>query len=248
MSSSPVQEHPHPITSRPSSPGLRYFTCCGVELEPNKHRAIFSNPVQESPDPINSQPASPGLRYSTGCEVEVEPESSNHQQELDSFSAIPLHILSTLQTYFLTTVPSPGKLISINLVPSPQPIPSSLSDHHLSSTSTSRMEELAIPEHVLEPLQEYFSNRRTNPEQFPKYVGVRITQEDARVYENVLGCCERGCLEEVIFAKEGEGASEEVGQDACEERAEGVDEIVGHDSGEYSGLNPGLVSNMTSAQ
>jgi hypothetical protein len=94
------------------------------------------------------------------------------------------------------------------------------------------------------PLQEYFLNRRTNPEQFPKYVGVRITQEDARLYENVLGCCERGCLDEI--AKK--GVSEEVVQDSCESRTEGLDEIVGHDSGEDSGgevsVNAELVSNM----
>jgi hypothetical protein len=98
------------------------------------------------------------------------------------------------------------------------------------------------------PIQEYFLNRRMNPEQFPEYVGVRITQEDARVYQNVLGCCERGCLDEVILAKVGGGASEGVGQESCESRAEGRDEIVGDDSGEDSGgevsVDPELVSNI----
>ncbi len=98
----------------------------------------------------------------------------------------------------------------------------------------------------MQPLQEYFLNRRTNSEQFPKYIGVRITQEDARFYENVLGCCERGCLDEVILAKEVDGASEEVGQDAYESRAEGLDEIIEHGSGnEKSGavsINPDLES------
>lgn len=93
-------------------------------------------------------------------------------------------------------------------------------------------------------MQEYFLNRRTNPEQFPKYVGVRITQEDARLYENILGCCGRGCLDEI--AKE--GVSEEVGQDSCESRAERVDEIIGHDSGEdiegEVSVNAESVSNM----
>jgi hypothetical protein len=92
------------------------------------------------------------------------------------------------------------------------------------------------------PLQEYFLNRRTNPEQLPKYVAVRITQEDARLYENVLSCCYKGCLDAVVRA----GAFEE----GFEGARAGVDEIVEHGSGyEKRGdvsVNPDLVSHAHS--
>jgi hypothetical protein len=113
---------------------------------------MSSNPVQEDPHPITSRSSSP--QYSTGCDD--DPEASNLQQELTSIGGIPVHslspppplptpltvtVLSTVQKYFLTMVPSPGKIISINLVPEIQPVPSSPSD------ISSLLEEIAIPDH-----------------------------------------------------------------------------------------------------
>ena len=154
MASNQAQVSSDPVTSPSFSPGLRYSTCCDTELETNNQSTMSSNPVQESPEPIASRPSSPSLRYSTCCGAELEAFKS--QPELTSIGGIPIHssspppplptsltvtVLSPLQKYFLTTVPSPGKIISINLVPESSPFPSSSSD------LSPLLEEIAIPDH-----------------------------------------------------------------------------------------------------
>jgi hypothetical protein len=124
-----------------------------------------------------------------------------------------------VQRYFLETVPPPGKITAINLIPEDTPITSNPSELQ------SLLEDIAIPEHgrtplihvrylllmgeVLVPLQEYFLNRRTNPKDYPKYVGIRIMQEDASLYDNVLECCPRGCAHVVAKDAVSEGRAEE---------------------------------------
>jgi hypothetical protein len=127
-----------------------------------------------------------------------------------------------LQKYFLETVPEPGKLISINLVSVDAPVKSNLSDLQF-------LEVLAIPEHVLLPLQEYFLNRRANRKDYPRYVGIRITQEDAKLYDNVLSCCSRGCAHEVFKQVESELEAEDASR---ESHLENPDEITEHKSSE----------------
>jgi len=79
------------------------------------------------------------------------------------------------------------------------------------------------------PLQEYFLNRRANQKDYPKYVGVRITQEDARLYDNVLSCCSRGCAHEASKEVESELEVEDASR---ESHLENPDEITEHDSSE----------------
>jgi hypothetical protein len=154
MTSNQAQVSSNPVTSPSFSPDLRYSTCCDTELETNKQSTMSSNPVQEHPHPTTSRRSSSGLQYSTDCDA--EPDASNLQQEVTSIGGIPVHslspppplptsltvtVLSPLQKYFLTTIPSPGKIISINLVPEASPAPSSPSD------ISSLLEEIAIPDH-----------------------------------------------------------------------------------------------------
>jgi hypothetical protein len=60
---------------------------------------------------------------------------------LPSPTSLIATVLFTVQNYFLTTVPSPGKIISINLVSESSPVPSFPSD------LSSLLEEIAIPDH-----------------------------------------------------------------------------------------------------
>jgi hypothetical protein len=78
-------------------------------------------------------------------------------------------------------------------------------------------------------LQEYFLNRRANRKDYPKYVGVRVTQEDARLYDNVLSCCSRGCAHEVSKEVDSELEAEDASR---ESHPENLDEITEHESGE----------------
>lgn len=177
---------------------------------------------QQSTDSEISPQAGPYLECSR---VDVESESIEAQdeqyKELD-FCAIPIHILTTAQKYFLETAPEPGKIISINLVSVDEPVKINLSDLQF-------LEVLAIPEHVLLPLQEYFLNRRANPKDYPKYVGVRITQEDARLYDNVLSCCSRGCAHELSKEVESEMEAKEAFRESHLEDPDGTTE---HESSE----------------
>jgi hypothetical protein len=79
-------------------------------------------------------------------------------------------------------------------------------------------------EKVMVPLQEYFLNRRTNPKDYPKYVGIRIVQVDARLYDNVLECCPRGCAN--IVAKEAvfEESAEKTSREPQQEGSNGITE------------------------
>jgi hypothetical protein len=173
--------------------------------------------------------------------VDVESESIETQdeqyKELD-FCAIPIHslfsppsvdlpqltatVLTTAQKYFLETAPEPGKIISINLVSVDEPVKINPSDLQF-------LEILAIPEHVLLPLQEYFLNRRANSKDYPKYVGVRITQEDARLYDNVLSCCSRGCAHELSKEVESELEAKKAFRESHLEDPDGTTE---HESSE----------------
>ncbi|KAN0095279.1 hypothetical protein V8E51_015990 [Hyaloscypha variabilis] len=156
---------------------------------------MASEQLQDTADIVADLPC-------TEVERELD-ESPEDQYEEPEFCAIPLHILSATEKYFLETVPEPGKILSITLVSSEAPViidPTELQP---------LLESIAIPEHVLLPLQEYFENRRTNPEDYPKYVGVIFTQEDARLYENALSGCPVGCTHGLsVIAVSEQGAGE----------------------------------------
>lgn len=53
-----------------------------------------------------------------------------------------------------------------------------------------------LTEEVLRPISAYFINKRTNPQNYPDYEVLEITQVDEALYENALGCCSPDCPRE----------------------------------------------------
>jgi hypothetical protein len=93
-------------------------------------------------------------------------------------------------------------------------------------------------EEVLVPLQEYFLNRRTNPKDYPKYIGIRIMQEDASLYDNVLECCPRGCAHVVAKDAVSEGRTEEYSRQPLAETSKRTFEHISEEShGENSSVS-----------
>ncbi|KAE9367882.1 hypothetical protein N431DRAFT_348311 [Stipitochalara longipes BDJ] len=179
---------------------------------------MASDQIQDTADHVANIPST-----KVGANLDETPE--DYYEELES-CAIPIHILSAAQKYFLNAVPVPGKIIAINLVSEEAP---TIVD---SSELQFLLQNIAIPEHVLLPLQEYFVNRRSNPKDYSKYVGIRFTQEDARLYDNVLSCCPRGCAHGLSRFT----ASEQEAEVPSESQREASIEDIHHESrGKHQG-------------
>ena len=100
-------------------------------------------------------------------------------------------------------------------------------------------------EEVLVPLQEYFVKRQSTPQDYPKYVGIRFSPEDARLYANAPSGCPPGCDHGLSIPAVPEQKAEEV---SCESQPQGSDTVAENESREeHEGHPASMFESVTSA-